>query len=141
MNNLPNLPSTVISCTFLEREGSAITFTFVRSKPIPARLIVAATFTFAGKALTASEAGPSKSRVSFSIFSSSIPRASMCGAPARFRGGFRVVRVTEEISEAEAEFIPSIPTIAPEGKYSLQLFCSASLKSFSRVLHPQAHLH
>ena len=70
MKNLPNSPSTVISCTFLARVGSATTLTLVRSNPIPARLIVAATFTFVGKALTAYEAEPSKIKVSFLIFSS-----------------------------------------------------------------------
>src|ERR1035437_10487026 len=103
--------------------GSATTLTLVRSNPIPARLIVAATFTFAGKALTAYEADPSKITVSFLIFSSSIPIFAIYGAPERPEGGFLVVRVIDEIPAAEAEFIPSIPTTAPEGKYSLQLFC------------------
>src|SRR6185503_8910227 len=55
----PKLPVAIISCWLVVAAGSATILTWVLSTPIPARLSTAATLTFAGNALTASDAGPS----------------------------------------------------------------------------------
>ena len=60
----PKLPLPTISCLFTDISGSAIIFTRVFSKPIPASAIETATFTFAGKNSMAVIALPSKRTVS-----------------------------------------------------------------------------
>ena len=55
----PNSPRTSISWVLRTTVGSATTRTVVLSRPSPARLTAAATFTFSGKRSAASRAGPS----------------------------------------------------------------------------------
>src|SRR6056297_727796 len=56
--NSPNSPFTIILCTFLVTDGSAMIVTLVLSAPIPAKLKVAEMFTFFGNCFTASFAFP-----------------------------------------------------------------------------------
>ena len=81
----PNLPRTKTSWTLRVAAGSAMILTVVRSRPRPARLIVAATFKFCGKQRTACAAVPSNITVASRIVSRSIPPPQKKGR----RGGPR----------------------------------------------------
>src|SRR5215475_3908078 len=105
----------------------------VFSGPTLASETAATTFTLAGKAFTASVAGPSKMSVSVVMASRSIFCCSIHGAPASPRGGLRVSMVTEVMLASRAPFMPSSPATAPEGTRMRQPCFSASCAHSSRT--------
>lgn len=69
----PNSPITSTSWMFLSTDGSAITVALVCASPTPAKLKLAATFTFAGNSLHACAASPLNKTCGLRIASRSIP--------------------------------------------------------------------
>jgi len=118
----PNSPDTCISWQFWSTLGSAIILTLTSC--LQAMLKAAATFMFTGNLNTASWASPSYKTTS-----------SLASIPSDC-GGFLVSKLTRLIFPIEAAFIPSRPTIAPEGVYILQWLSDAILLSFPRKLFP-----